>query len=380
MADLSQKWHDRSTSKRVSNDSSAGIAVIINKIYKSSENQEERLREENVHTIKVGCENCGGAHLNKECPLHEEVKSIKEVKYGDFRQTFLNNNENGARYLVGPSGYYTHMDNGPPFNEKKPSLEELMNKHIEENKNASLKNLETHIERLAKDYKAKAANKVQDSSVVLEETEERPQEDLPCQLPPKELNPGSFTLPYTIGSLNFYAMADLGASVNIMPRSMFNHLKLSNLKKTDMLVEMADMTKKVHVGIVENVLVKIDKFLFPSDFMIIDMLGVGDDKIVFDMNGKVHHPVGLVENACMISDVQEEESFNPLEIGNDLFSYESFLCLEFEKHNHLCLTKQNNEDTFVSSDMQEDREGEKGMTKMAAPKTTTPRLHCCRRL
>ncbi|GKF50642.1 hypothetical protein Tco_0147109, partial [Tanacetum coccineum] len=130
MADLSQKWHDRSTSKRVSNDSSAGIAVIINKL--DSLGRDMKKLKENVHAIKVGCENCGGAHLNKECPLHEEVKSIKEVKYGDFRQTFLNNNENGARYLVGPSGYYTHMDNGPPFNEKKPSLEELMSKHIEE--------------------------------------------------------------------------------------------------------------------------------------------------------------------------------------------------------------------------------------------------------
>ncbi|GJT30798.1 zinc finger BED domain-containing protein RICESLEEPER 3 [Tanacetum coccineum] len=175
-----------------------------------------------------------------------------------------------------------------------------------------------------------------------------------------------------------------------------------------MLVEMTNMTKKASVGIVENVLVKIDKFLFPSDFMIIDMLGdlnetmilgrpflstiharidvfdkeislrVGEDIIVFDMNGHVHHPVVLVKNACMINDVQGEESFNPFEIGNDLFSYESPLCLEFKKHNYLCLTKQNNEDTFVSDDMQEDREGEKGMTNMVEPETTTPRLHYCK--
>nr|GEU69630.1 hypothetical protein [Tanacetum cinerariifolium] len=46
---------------------------------------------------------------------------------------------------------------------------------------------------------------------------------LSCQLPPKELNPGSFTLPYTIAGLNLYAMADLGASINIMPISIFEH-------------------------------------------------------------------------------------------------------------------------------------------------------------
>ncbi|GJU44509.1 hypothetical protein Tco_1201775 [Tanacetum coccineum] len=43
-------------------------------------------------------------------------------------------------------------------------------------------------------------------------------------------------------------------------------------------------------------------------------LGVGEDKIVFDMNGNVHHPVVVVKNVCMINDVQGEESFNPLEI------------------------------------------------------------------
>ncbi|GJV74039.1 RNA-directed DNA polymerase, eukaryota, reverse transcriptase zinc-binding domain protein [Tanacetum coccineum] len=95
-------------------------------------------------------------------------------------------------------------------------------------------------------------------------------EVLQHQLPPKELNPGSFTLPCTISKFNFYAMADLGASINVMPRSIFEHLHLTSLKKTNMLCEMADMTKKAPLGIVENVLVKIDKILFPSDFVILD--------------------------------------------------------------------------------------------------------------
>ncbi|GKC52495.1 reverse transcriptase domain-containing protein [Tanacetum coccineum] len=132
---------------------------------------------------------------------------------------------------------------------------------------------------------------------------------LPCQLPTKELNLGSFTLPCTIGSLNFYAMADLGASVFIIPKSMFKFLKLIHLKKTNMLVEMADMTKKVPIRIVENLLVMIDKFLFPSDFMVIDMLEARNEtvilrrpflatshdkinvfnRITFNMNKKIHN-------------------------------------------------------------------------------------------
>ncbi|GJS79745.1 phospholipase-like protein [Tanacetum coccineum] len=80
--------------------------------------------------------------------------------------------------------------------------------------------------------------------------DEGPLEVLPCQLPPKELSLGSFTLPCTIGSLNLYTMADLGASVNIMQRLMFNNLKLTNLKETNMLVEMADMTKKAPMDMI----------------------------------------------------------------------------------------------------------------------------------
>ncbi|GJZ63129.1 reverse transcriptase domain-containing protein [Tanacetum coccineum] len=73
-------------------------------------------------------------------------------------------------------------------------------------------------------------------------------EVLQYQLPPKELNTGNLTLPFTIGNFNFYGMADLGASVNVMPRNIFEYLRLANLRNTNMLVEMADITKKAPLG------------------------------------------------------------------------------------------------------------------------------------
>ncbi|GJV36012.1 phospholipase-like protein [Tanacetum coccineum] len=75
------------------------------------------------------------------------------------------------------------------------------------------------------------------------------------QLPTKESNPGHFTLPCTIGNFNFYAMADLGASVNVLPRNIFEYLGLRNLSKTEMLVEMADMRNKSPLGIVKDILI-----------------------------------------------------------------------------------------------------------------------------
>ncbi|GJZ15990.1 hypothetical protein Tco_0551667 [Tanacetum coccineum] len=71
-------------------------------------------------------------------------------------------------------------------------------------------------------------NEVQGVSFVADDEEGDISGALPCQLPHKELNLGIFTLPCTIGDLNLYAMADLGASVNVMPKSIFEHLKLAN--------------------------------------------------------------------------------------------------------------------------------------------------------
>ncbi|GJT89585.1 zinc finger, CCHC-type, retrotransposon gag domain protein [Tanacetum coccineum] len=73
-----------------------------------------------------------GPYLDEECPLNEEVKQLEEVKYGACGHSAPFNRSNGAKFCIGPPGYYTHTDNRPPYGEKRPSLEELMNKHQEE--------------------------------------------------------------------------------------------------------------------------------------------------------------------------------------------------------------------------------------------------------
>nr|GFA35522.1 DNA-binding pseudobarrel domain-containing protein [Tanacetum cinerariifolium] len=71
-------------------------------------------------------------HLEKEYPLNEEVKQMEDVKYGEFKRSAPFNESNGAKFRVGPSGYYTRTDNQPPYGEKRPSLEKLMHKHQKE--------------------------------------------------------------------------------------------------------------------------------------------------------------------------------------------------------------------------------------------------------
>ncbi|GJW09627.1 hypothetical protein Tco_1575454 [Tanacetum coccineum] len=88
----------------------------------------------------------------------------------------------------------------------------------------------------------------------------------------KEKNPRSFTLPYFINNVCFdNALADLGDSVSVMPLSTYLNLGLGELAHTKLTVELADKTVKYLKEIAKNVLVGIGKFVFPVDFIILDM-------------------------------------------------------------------------------------------------------------
>ncbi|GKB54957.1 hypothetical protein Tco_0905710 [Tanacetum coccineum] len=91
-------------------------------------------------------------------------------------------------------------------------------------------------------------------------------------IPRKEKDPGSFTLPCFINNVCFdNALVDLGASVSVMPLSIYLNLGLGELAHTKLTVELADRTVKYPKGIAENILVGIGKFVFPVDFIILDM-------------------------------------------------------------------------------------------------------------
>ncbi|GJV94446.1 reverse transcriptase domain-containing protein [Tanacetum coccineum] len=92
------------------------------------------------------------------------------------------------------------------------------------------------------------------------------------KLPSKEKDPGSFTIPCDIGQLHIdNALADLGASINLMPYTMYKKLGLGEPKATRMSLELADRSIQYPRGIIKNVLIKVDKFILPIDFVILDM-------------------------------------------------------------------------------------------------------------
>ncbi|GJU24641.1 NUDIX hydrolase 6-like protein [Tanacetum coccineum] len=92
-------------------------------------------------------------------------------------------------------------------------------------------------------------------------------------IPQKEKDPGSFTLPCFINNVCFNnSLVDLGASVSVIPLLTYLNLGLGELAHTKLTVELADRTVKYPKRIAKNVLVSIGKFVFPIDFIILDML------------------------------------------------------------------------------------------------------------
>ena len=92
------------------------------------------------------------------------------------------------------------------------------------------------------------------------------------KLPPKLKDPRSFTIPCSIGSCTFNkVLCDLGASINLMPLSILQKLGLNEPKPTNVSFQLFDRFITYPRGILEEVLVKVDKFIFPIDFIMLDM-------------------------------------------------------------------------------------------------------------
>ncbi|XP_073060025.1 uncharacterized protein [Primulina eburnea] len=152
------------------------------------------------------------------------------------------------------------------------------------------------------------------------------------RMPPKQKDPGSFSIPCIIGDINFHkALCDLGASINLMPYSVFRRLGLGEPKPTRMSLQLADRSVKYPRGIIEDVLVKVDKFIFPADFVVLDMeedlemplilgrpflatgkalidvdegklrLRVGEEEIIFDVFNTLKHT--MHDDSCFRVDV-----------------------------------------------------------------------------
>ncbi|GKC11787.1 putative nucleotidyltransferase, ribonuclease H [Tanacetum coccineum] len=181
------------------------------------------------------------------------------------------------------------------------------------------------------------------------------------KLPSKEKDPESFTIPCDIGQLHINnALTDLGASISLMPYTMYEKLGLGEPKATRVSLELADRSILYPRGIIENMLIKVDKFVLPIDFVILDMpeysrvpitlerpflataqamidvfnkiitLRVGDDEVIFDVDQSIKRTPTEDDECYGIDDLDETINTEAQELlAND--KSDSFLLKGLEK-------------------------------------------------
>ncbi|XP_009603991.1 uncharacterized protein [Nicotiana tomentosiformis] len=158
--------------------------------------------------------------------------------------------------------------------------------------------------------------KVEETSVV--KLTEHCSAILQNKLPKINGDPGSITIPCSLGSTKFQkSLCELGASNNIMPLSIFKKLDgdIEESRLIHVSLQLADHTTIIPEGIVKDVLVRVDKFMFPVDFIMVNMeenrevplilvrpflatgraildqerqpmLRMGDERLIFKMEGE----------------------------------------------------------------------------------------------
>ncbi|GKD57521.1 hypothetical protein Tco_1290908, partial [Tanacetum coccineum] len=222
------------------------------------------------------------AQLNN---LGREIKKVNEKVYAaQYGVPF----PLGGRFRAAAPGFYQRANRNPSYQERRQTMQESMNRFMAESakrhdENSNLiKEIRSSTDtipfpsRLIDDYYNEM--NVLDSATYgafeegqrMEDQVERPT----CEdsLPQKEKDPRSFTLTCYINNVCFEkALADLGASVSVIPLTTFTNLGLGNLAPTKLTMKLANKTIKFPKGIAENVLVEIGKFVFPVDFIVLDI-------------------------------------------------------------------------------------------------------------
>ncbi|XP_016168497.1 uncharacterized protein LOC107611044 [Arachis ipaensis] len=126
------------------------------------------------------------------------------------------------------------------------------------------------------------------------------------KLPQKLKDPGSFQIPCIIEEITVEkALYDLGASINLMSLTMMKRMKIEEAKPTRMALQLADRSFKFPHGVVEDLLVKVGDFIFPADFVILDM----------EEEAKASIILGRLHEERMLFNVFKAMSYPPESLG-----------------------------------------------------------------
>nr|GEV43664.1 reverse transcriptase domain-containing protein [Tanacetum cinerariifolium] len=200
-----------------------------------------------LKAVEEVCVICGANHNYNQCPLtrgndfpvfHDNIQQFRAAAVGNFIQ----NRE--AKAITTKSGMtYKEPPIPPPGVEEQEPTEET-----------------TDTELLS----------TEDIQPPLVQVQVEVQKDKPIEEPFVVIPKAKVNLPYP--SRLVKEKIHLGASINLRPLSIWKKLKLPTLNDTKMVLELADRTISKHTRVPENVFVKVDKFYFPADFVVLDFI------------------------------------------------------------------------------------------------------------
>nr|GEX80763.1 hypothetical protein [Tanacetum cinerariifolium] len=248
MAKYSQKWHN-GTSRTRSTKTSDRLATIQEQL--DTIGREIKKVNEKVYAAQVGCKQCKGPTTPKIAHSRKKENPSKKITTLNLSISTIVKSVASSIRCIGSHQYVVSIEhNSTLMYETKqmtiPFPSRLNDCYCENTKGSyGPQFLEAY------SYGASHIDK---------------------SIPRKEKDPRSFTLPCYINNVCFNkTLADLGASVSVMPLLTYLNLGLGELAHTKLTVELADRTVKYPKGIAESMLVGIGKFVFPVDFISLDM-------------------------------------------------------------------------------------------------------------
>jgi hypothetical protein len=175
---------------------------------------------------------------------------------------------------------------------------------------------------------------------------------LQCKMPIKYKDPGCPTISCMIGVNQIEkALLDLGASVNLLPYSIYLQLGLGELKPISMTLQLADRSVKIPWGIMEDILIKVDKFYFPVDFIVMDtepVQNVGIQILVI-----LGRPFLATANALINCRTRVMKiSFGNMTVELNIFDI-SKQPLEYDEVRNVCLIEEIFEETVDESSIED---------------------------
>ncbi|GKG06415.1 formin-like protein 1, partial [Tanacetum coccineum] len=126
MAEYSQKWHNGTSLKAKSTETSDGLAAIQAQL--NNLGREIKKVNEKVYAAHVGCELCKGPHYTKVCPLKEEGNALKEAYYTQFGAPY----QPARQYRAAGLGFYQCNNRNSSYPDQRQTSEELLTKFMDE--------------------------------------------------------------------------------------------------------------------------------------------------------------------------------------------------------------------------------------------------------